>query len=252
MRLVLKKAIFKSNVSFLCSVFGMLFLAFNVVLPSFSQAYVSGKISEAQNPPSFSVTNIQSDGVGMLSDFFNPPGQMLSGEADEEVEQFSLKPQLGELSRGAVSLPNSPSLLFFPRQMSLIKDFERGVLFPEPKERSVVEVQEIPETDLRPPEPRQIVREPAPEPEKFVPPTEPSIRELYLSGIAYNGPEKWTIWLNGSRVTPSNIPEEIFRINVENEFVEIIWHDKQTHNVYPIRLRPNQRFNLDARMFLPG
>jgi hypothetical protein len=30
------------------------------------------------------------------------------------------------------------------------------------------------------------------------------------------------------------------------------WFDEYTNQVFPIRLRPHQRFNIDARMFLPG
>lgn len=212
-------------------------------------AFSGTNTPETSSERSGLLIEVQSGGVGLLPDLLNRSRNLLGQENNAEEDDFSLQPELGELSRGAISLPNPPSLLFYPAQMKLIKDFERGVLFPEPQEKSVVEVQEVP--DLKPPEPK-VTTEPAPEQEKFVPPTEPSIRELYLSGIAYNGPKSWTIWLNGSRVTPATVPEEIFRINVEDEYVELIWHDKQTHNVFPIRLRPNQRFNLDARMFLPG
>lgn len=176
---------------------------------------------------------------GLLPNFEDTNSQ------DQEELQSNVNPQLGELSKGIVDIPDVGSLLFYPAQMRLIRDFERGVLFPEPERPSEPEVREVPELKAPPPK----LSEPE---EKYIPPTVPSPRELKLAGITYHAPKKWTIWLNGERLTPNAIPDEIFKINVEKDFVEIIWHDKQTHKIFPVRLRPNQRFNLDARMFLPG
>ena len=185
----------------------------------------------------------------LLGDITNSPG----GDRNSD---FGVRPQLGQLGRGIVDLPYDPqqaiesSLLFYPNQMRLIRDFERGILFPKPDSTPTPVVKEMP--DLAAP-PKRLRPAPRPEEQKtYVPPTVPSPRELYLAGIAFNNKENWTIWLNGQRLTPDTVPEEIFNISVQEEFIEIIWHDKQTHRVYPIRLRPNQRFNLDARMFLPG
>ena len=183
-----------------------------------------------------------------------PPNVELLPELDEQtqkiknilnIDQFRIEPQLGPLSQGPVNFPDLRSLVFFPGQMNLLKDFERG-FFDELPQQPKPQVRTVPEGQSLPRERETEVEQ------KQIPPTKSSPRELVLAGIAYNGPEKWTIWLNGQRITPQSIPEEIFKINVEENYVEFIWHDKQTHNIYPIRLRPNQRFNLDARMFLPG
>jgi hypothetical protein len=77
-------------------------------------------------------------------------------------------------------------------------------------------------------------------------------RELALGGIAYHGKKDWTIWLNGLRVTPQALPEQIHDLRVTEEYVDIKWYDSYTNIIFPVRLRPHQRFNLDSRMFLPG
>ena len=83
-------------------------------------------------------------------------------------------------------------------------------------------------------------------------PKEPGIRELALGGIVYESKEDWTIWLNGRRITPDTIPGEIFDMTVYKEFVDLKWYDAYTNRLFPIRLRANERFNLDSRLFLTG
>lgn len=80
----------------------------------------------------------------------------------------------------------------------------------------------------------------------------PGIRELSLAGILYKGQENWTIWLNGTRMTPQAYSNQIHEIKVSEDYVDIKWFDPYTNIVFPIRLRPHQRFNLDTRIFLPG
>jgi len=81
---------------------------------------------------------------------------------------------------------------------------------------------------------------------------DPGLRNISLSGIAYNGYKNWTIWLNGQRVTPKAIPKEALDLKVFKEYIEIKWFDEYTNRIIPIRLRPHQRFNIDTRIFLPG
>lgn len=88
-----------------------------------------------------------------------------------------------------------------------------------------------------------------PEPVKEV---EPGIRELRLGGILYTGNTNWIIWLNGMRVTPAALPEQVIDLKVKNEYIEIVWYDEYSELIFPIRLRPHERFNLDSRMYLPG
>ena len=84
------------------------------------------------------------------------------------------------------------------------------------------------------------------------PPKDPGIRELALGGIVHKSASNWTIWLNGKRITPKAIPEQVFDLIVHKEYIEIKWFDEYTNRIFPIRLRPNERFNMDSRLFLTG
>lgn len=81
---------------------------------------------------------------------------------------------------------------------------------------------------------------------------DPGVREVSLGGIVFADAGDWTIWLNGQRVLPEAIPPEILDLKVHRYFIELKWFDAHTNQVFPIRLRPHQRFNLDTRIFLPG
>jgi hypothetical protein len=79
-----------------------------------------------------------------------------------------------------------------------------------------------------------------------------SPRDLRLSGIVYRGSKDWVIWLNAKRIAPNALPPEIMNIKVFKDYVEMEWFDARTNQIFPVRMRPHQRFNLDARVFLPG
>lgn len=81
---------------------------------------------------------------------------------------------------------------------------------------------------------------------------DPGIREISLSGIVYADSKDWTLWLNGQRVRQDAMPAEILDLQVFRTYVDLKWFDAYTNQVFPIRLRPHQRFNLDSRIFLPG
>ena len=76
-------------------------------------------------------------------------------------------------------------------------------------------------------------------------------RDVSLGGLVFVSGNEWTLWLNKKRVTPSSKPEEILDLKVHKEYVELDWYDIQTNQIFPLRLRPHQRFNLDAKIFLP-
>ena len=84
------------------------------------------------------------------------------------------------------------------------------------------------------------------------PPKDPGVRELALGGIVHRSGDDWTIWLNGKRITPGAIPEQVFDLTVHKEYIDIKWFDEYTNRIFPIRLRPNERFNMDGRIFLTG
>ncbi len=78
------------------------------------------------------------------------------------------------------------------------------------------------------------------------------IRNITLGGIVFRADDDWVIWLNGQRVTPDAVPEEVLDLRVFKNYIEVKWLDDYTNNIFPLRLRAHQRFNLDARIFLPG
>lgn len=77
-------------------------------------------------------------------------------------------------------------------------------------------------------------------------------RDISLGGIVYASGKDWTIWLNNVRISPKRIPSEIMDLKVYRTHIDLEWFDAQTNQIFPIRLRPHQRFNLDTRIFLPG
>lgn len=81
---------------------------------------------------------------------------------------------------------------------------------------------------------------------------EPGLRELSLGGILFRDESDWVIYLNEQRVKPDAMPKEVFDLKVYNEYVEFKWLDEYTNQIFPIRLRSHQRFNLDSRIFLPN
>lgn len=84
------------------------------------------------------------------------------------------------------------------------------------------------------------------------PPPEPGERELRLSGIVYVDSGNWIVWLNETEIRPGTIPEQAIAMKVSEDFIDIQWFDEYTNQIFPVRLRVGQRFNLDMRTFLPG
>lgn len=77
-------------------------------------------------------------------------------------------------------------------------------------------------------------------------------RELVLGGIVYKSSSDWTIWMNEQKITPDRIPPEILDLRVRRDHIRIRWFDSYTNQIFPIKLKPHQRFNIDTRIFLPG
>ena len=77
-------------------------------------------------------------------------------------------------------------------------------------------------------------------------------REISLGGISYRDAKNWTVWLNSQRVKPDALPPQVLSFNVARDHVDLKWFDDASNLIYPIRLHPHERFNLDNRIFLPG
>lgn len=124
-----------------------------------------------------------------------------------------------------------PSLIFTPSQYALLREARIGF-------------------NTRAPTLQELARAGDPNDPNYRAPV--ALRDIRLGGIAYNTPDDWTIWLNNNRVTPDALPAEAIDLRVYKDFVELKWFDSVTNQVFPIRLRMNQRFNLDTHIFLPG
>ena len=124
-----------------------------------------------------------------------------------------------------------PSLVFTPSQFALLREARVGF-------------------NTRPPTAQELNASADPNDPNYRAPV--LVRNIVLGGIAFLTPDDWTIWLNNSRVTPDSLPSEAIDLRVYKDFIELKWFDAQTNQVYPIRLRPNQKFNLDTRIFLPS
>jgi len=124
-----------------------------------------------------------------------------------------------------------PSLIFTPSQHALLREARIGFNTRLPTLQELRDPGDPNDPNYRPPV---------------------ALREIKLGGIAFSSPDEWTIWLNNARVTPDALPAEALDIRVYREFIELKWFDSATNQVFPIRLRTNQKFNLDTRIFLPG
>jgi hypothetical protein len=124
-----------------------------------------------------------------------------------------------------------PSLVFTPSQYALLREARIGF-------------------NTRAPTLQELAKAGDPNDPNYRAPV--ALRDVRLGGIAYNTPDDWTIWLNSNRVTPDALPAEAIDLRVYKDFIELKWFDATTNQVFPIRLRMNQRFNLDNRIFLPG
>lgn len=138
------------------------------------------------------------------------------------------------VKKGEVSPNDIPSLLFTFWEHTAIKDARRS--------RGLV----------RAPTDSELTKDLKKGPEELKTKPPPEERDISLGGIVYVSAGDWTIWLNGKRVTPQALPVEVIDLQVFDEYVELKWFDEYTNQIFPIRLRSHQRFNIDTRIFLPG
>lgn len=88
--------------------------------------------------------------------------------------------------------------------------------------------------------------------EQEVQPIDRGRRILTLAGVVYQSPKDWTIWFNGERVTPRNIPENVRSLTVHSDHVRVRWFDRAENRIVNITLRPHQHYNLDLDTISPG
>lgn len=154
------------------------------------------------------------------------PVDTLTG--DPQVEDMVRRTFLYDLNVSPVQIP---SLFFTIFEQNLLADARKGLVARPPTESEVEESQRRVEEELPP------VMGP---------------REISLGGIVYVSSGDWTIWLNNQKVTPDRIPPELVDIRVYKDYVKLKWFDAYTNQIYPVKMRTHQRFNIDTRIFLPG
>ncbi len=130
------------------------------------------------------------------------------------------------LSNPQINLDQIPSLFFTPAEQSLIEEARAGLTTRAPTDFELRQAQD------------------------GTVPMGP--REVALAGIVYLSAGDWTIWLNGQKVTPNRLPPEILDIRVLKNSIRLKWFDAYTNQIFPIKLKTHQRFNIDTRIFLPG
>ncbi len=78
----------------------------------------------------------------------------------------------------------------------------------------------------------------------------PAVRRIILSGIYYRGPQDWTIWMNGQKVTPKTLLPEIVDIKVVNDRIYLKWFDIGLNGIISLQMRPHQVYDIVTGVML--
>lgn len=195
--------------------------------------------AEAANtvPPAQAPGLPQPDANGAATDDAAAKQSTLASGTFEAMDPKSLDDLKNSLKnmhmvRGATENPAKIGTLFFTLwQHSLLQDAKRLFVTRRPTEPEIAKAGDDP-ANLQP--------------------IDKGIREISVGGILYRGDKEWVVWLNGMRLVPDAIPKEVIDIKVAKTYIDLKWFDAYTNLIFPVRLRPHQRFNLDSRIFLPG
>lgn len=147
-------------------------------------------------------------------------------QSDRDIAQELI--ERAESKEPSTRVDQIPSLMFTSDEAALIASVRGGVV-------------------ARPPTKSEVNRSQDGEPSRVRGP-----RELALGGIIYKSSSDWAVWINGQKITPERIPPEVLDIRVRKDHIRIRWFDSYTNQIFPIKLKPHQRFNIDTRIFLPG
>ena len=168
----------------------------------------------------------------------NAPGENVPPLQDlPPIETLTGDPQIEEMVRRALRVEPDfltiqiPSLFLTSGEQNLLADARRGLVARPATESEIARSEKELEMQIRPPK--------GPD-------------EIFLGGIVYVSSGDWTVWLNGQKITPKRLPPEILDIRVQKDHVKLKWFDAHENKVYPVKLRANQRFHIESRMFLPG
>lgn len=161
------------------------------------------------------------------------PGMQAPSQPQPAGKIVDVAMHKARISPPGVTPDDLGSLMFTPWQQALLEEARRGFL----SNREKTEIKKNNEV-LGLTEPKK------------QPPKNPGLRNISLGGIVFQSAENWTIWLNGVRVTPDKFPKQVTDLKVYKDHIELKWQDEYTDRIYPIRLKPQQIFNLDKRRFV--
>ena len=204
-----------------------------LILAFISFGFLSLEV-HAQSAPPASASAADSAKDTILGATEKPPEAPL---APEVLILRKIEQDLKEKYKTDIYVPPSiPSLIYTQSQQSLLREARNGFNTRVPTDAELRNSQGVPDVstaDIQ----STMMR---------------GARSLSLGGIVFLSTDDWTIWLNKKRITSTKIPPEAIDLRVYKEFIEVRWYDSATNQIYPIRLRPNQTFNLDAHTFVPG
>ncbi|MEA1938972.1 MAG: hypothetical protein U9N14_07775, partial [Pseudomonadota bacterium] len=75
---------------------------------------------------------------------------------------------------------------------------------------------------------------------------------LVLTGVLYVSADSWTIWLNGKKITPQNLPKEIHWIDVAQDRIQLKWLDRDTGKLHDVRLMNGDSYLIDNEQIVSG
>lgn len=72
----------------------------------------------------------------------------------------------------------------------------------------------------------------------------PQVRKIRLAGIVYFSPDHWMVWLNGLKVTPWVLPEEVSKIEVHPGWIYLEWFDIGANHIISLEMPANSEYDI--------
>lgn len=72
----------------------------------------------------------------------------------------------------------------------------------------------------------------------------PQVRKIRLAGIVYFSPDQWMVWLNGLKVTPWVLPEEVSKIEVHPGWIYLEWFDIGANHIISLEMPANSEYDI--------
>jgi hypothetical protein len=163
----------------------------------------------------------------------------VKAQDSEFFDETSVSNNIEVVSLPKIDVRNLAPMFWTPQEIQIIEQIKKGIVPIEPiDEQSILDNSEgdsnvsnaNQEADMLYYAPRQIT----------------------LNGVVYKSKDDWVIWLNGLRITPKSEFDPLKSISVAEGNVQLKWYDALTDQIFPIKLKPHQKFDFDIKAFLPG